>query len=80
MIVGLHKRPQAGIDSMEFGREKDRIATCIVANERRLDEMNDLNKLTYVGEGGNLKPNHVGLPADQELKGGNLGLWNNVSG
>ncbi|KAJ8451076.1 hypothetical protein Cgig2_026885 [Carnegiea gigantea] len=43
MIVGLHRRPQAGIDSMEFGREKDRIATCIVANERHLDKMNDPN-------------------------------------
>ena len=56
MIVGLHRRPLAGIDSMEFGREKDRIATCIVANERHLDKMNDPNMLTYVGKEGISRP------------------------
>ncbi|XP_056689303.1 histone-lysine N-methyltransferase, H3 lysine-9 specific SUVH6-like [Spinacia oleracea] len=76
MIVGLHKQPQSGIDSMEWG--KGRVATSIVANERHLDKMNNLNSLIYIGEGGNLKRHEVGVPPDQELKSGNLALWTSM--
>ncbi|XP_021765817.1 histone-lysine N-methyltransferase, H3 lysine-9 specific SUVH6-like [Chenopodium quinoa] len=73
LIVGLHKQTQGGIDSMEW--RGGRISTSIVANERHLDKMNDPNALTYIGEGGVLKRHEVGVPPDQELKGGNRALW-----
>uniref|UniRef100_A0A803L5K2 YDG domain-containing protein n=1 Tax=Chenopodium quinoa TaxID=63459 RepID=A0A803L5K2_CHEQI len=73
LIVGLHKQTQGEIDSMEW--HGGRIATSIVANERHLDKMNDPNALTYIGEGGVLKRHEVGVPPDQELKGGNRALW-----
>ncbi|XP_019105045.2 histone-lysine N-methyltransferase, H3 lysine-9 specific SUVH6 [Beta vulgaris subsp. vulgaris] len=76
LLVGLHKQTQGGIDSMEW--RGSRLATCIVANERHLDKMNDPNALTYIGEGGVLKRHEVGVPPDQELKGGNLALSNSM--
>lgn len=76
LIVGLHKQTQGGIDSMEW--RGGRMATSIVANERHLDKMNDPNALTYIGEGGVLKRNEVGVPPDQELKAGNLALWTSM--
>ncbi|KAL2902984.1 Histone-lysine N-methyltransferase H3 lysine-9 specific SUVH6 [Bienertia sinuspersici] len=76
VIIGLHKQTQGGIDSMEWGG--GRIATSIVANERHSDKMNDPNSLIYVGEGGVLKRHEVGIPPDQELKGGNHALWSSM--
>ncbi|KMT18100.1 hypothetical protein BVRB_2g032890 [Beta vulgaris subsp. vulgaris] len=75
-FVGLHKHFERGIDSMEWGGS--RVATCIVASERHLDKMNDPNALIYIGEGGALKRNQVGIPPDQELKAGNRALWNSM--
>lgn len=78
VIVGLHRLPQGGIDSMEYGGSK--LATCIVANEGHFDKMNDPNVLIYVGEGGTLPRNEVGdrIPPDQQLKGGNRALLNSM--
>uniref|UniRef100_A0A7C9DYJ2 [histone H3]-lysine(4) N-trimethyltransferase n=1 Tax=Opuntia streptacantha TaxID=393608 RepID=A0A7C9DYJ2_OPUST len=78
VIVGLHRLPQGGIDSMEYGGSK--LATCIVANEGHFDKMNDPNVLIYVGEGGTLPRDEVGdrIPPDQQLKGGNRALLNSL--
>ncbi|CAO2816745.1 unnamed protein product [Amaranthus hypochondriacus] len=76
-LVGLHKHFERGIDTMEYGGT--RIATCIVANERHLDKMNDPNTLVYIGEGGVLRRREIGVPPDQELKGGNRALWTNMN-
>lgn len=76
-LVGLHRHYERGIDWMELGRK--RIATCIVANEGYLDIMSDPNVLTYIGEGGKARPKELDeKPNDQELKGGNLALWESM--
>ncbi|XP_021767837.1 histone-lysine N-methyltransferase, H3 lysine-9 specific SUVH5-like [Chenopodium quinoa] len=74
VLVGLHRHFERGIDTMDWGGTK--IATCVVANEGLLDNMNDPNVLTYIGEGGNSKAKELEKrPSDQELKCGNLALW-----
>uniref|UniRef100_A0A803LUH7 YDG domain-containing protein n=1 Tax=Chenopodium quinoa TaxID=63459 RepID=A0A803LUH7_CHEQI len=74
VLVGLHRHLERGIDTMDWGGTK--IATCVVANEGHLDNMNDPNVLTYIGEGGNSKAKELEKrPSDQELKCGNLALW-----
>ncbi|KAK9698833.1 hypothetical protein RND81_08G134400 [Saponaria officinalis] len=76
IIVGLHRFYEHGIDYMWHGNKK--IATCIVAKEKHLDKMYNPNILIYIGEGGKPRGNKTGMPRDQNLKGGNLALWNSM--
>jgi SAD/SRA domain/SET domain/Pre-SET motif len=76
-VLGLHRPPQAGIDSTKW--KGICVAISIVASGGYSDGMENENVLIYTGSGGKPtgKPGHT-VPADQKLERGNLALKNSI--
>lgn len=76
-LVGVHRLYQAGIDYINYGDAKDKVAASIVASGGYDDELDNPDVLIYSGSGGVVGRGKK--PEDQKLERGNLALKNSIS-